>query len=221
MRPEIAVLQSAAQALGLALSETQERQLVLYLDLLGHWNATYNLTAVRDPQAMLGQHLLDCMAAVLALNRWRADRQGLRVLDVGSGGGLPGLVWAVLLPELQIHCVDAVGKKAAFIRQAAGELGLAAKAHHARVESLSLPAFDMITSRAFSSLSDFTRLTGPLLAPDGVWLAMKGKRPDEEAAKVDPRVASLFHVEQLEVPGLDAERCLVWLRPPAAARPPG
>ena len=221
MRPEAGVLQSAAQALGLALSETQERQLVSYLDLLRHWNATYNLTAVRDPQAMLGQHLVDCMAAVPALNRWRAGREGLRVLDVGSGGGLPGLVWAVLLPELQIHCVDAVGKKAAFIRQAAGELGLGSKAHHARVESLALPPFDLITSRAFSSLSDFTRLTRTLLAADGVWLAMKGKRPDDEAAQVDAQVASMFHVEQLEVPGLDAERCLVWLRPPVPARPPG
>jgi len=220
MPPELAALQSAARALGLTSTDAQLLQLVRYLDLLRHWNGTYNLTAVRDPMAMLSQHLVDCMAAVPAMQRWMGDRESARVLDVGSGGGLPGLVWAVLMPKLQVHCVDAVGKKAAFIRQAAGELGLPVKAHHARVESLSVPAFELITSRAFSSLADFTRLTRPQLSSDGVWLAMKGQRPDDEIEMVDPAIASVFHVEPLAVPGLDAERCLVWLRGPRSTRPP-
>jgi 16S rRNA (guanine527-N7)-methyltransferase len=141
---------------------------------------------------------------------------GARVLDVGSGAGLPGVVLAIVLPQLQVTCIDTVGKKASFIQQVAVELGLRQlRSHHARVEAWAghagEPLFDVVTSRAFSSLADFVNLTRRHLVPQGVWMAMKGKRPrDEEQAL--PHDADLFHVEQLQVPGLDAERCLLWMR---------
>jgi 16S rRNA (guanine527-N7)-methyltransferase len=200
-------------ALGLALAPAQHEQLVAFLGLLQRWNSTYNLTAVREPEAMLTQHLADCLA-VLGPLQARLPRG--RVLDVGSGGGLPGVVLAIMAPQLDVTCVDAVGKKAAFVRQVAGTLRVPnLHAAHARVENLKAPPFDLITSRAFASLADFTRLTGHLLQPGGgQWLAMKGRRPEDELAAL-PASVEVFHVEPLEVPGLDAERCLVWMRPHA------
>lgn len=210
--PDRASAHAAASALGLALSDAQADRLLGFLDLLQRWNTTYNLTAIRDPAAMWLQHVLDCMAAVPSIRQKRPADRRARILDVGSGGGLPGVVWAVLMPEVDITCVDTVGKKAAFIRQAAGELGLPnLSARHARVESLHDAHFDLITSRAFASLQDFTRLTRHLLRDDGCWVAMKGRRPDDELAALGWPDA-LFHVEPLIVPGLDAERCLVWLK---------
>jgi 16S rRNA (guanine527-N7)-methyltransferase len=195
-------------ALGVEVTATQAAQLGAYLDLLQRWNATYNLTAVRDRAGMLTQHLADCLALIPPLRRHR--EQG-RVLDVGSGGGLPGVVIAVLLPGLDVSCVDAVGKKAAFVRQVAGTLRLAnLHALHARVERLNAPAFDIVTSRAFASLPDFVSLTRSHLVPGGAWLAMKGRVPEDEIAALPPW-ARVFHVEQLSVPGLDAQRCLVWM----------
>jgi 16S rRNA (guanine527-N7)-methyltransferase len=139
---------------------------------------------------------------------------------VGSGGGLPGIVIALMNPQASVVCVDAVGKKAAFIQQVAGELRLHnLRAEHARVEQLRSPAFDVITSRAFSSLADLIRLSERHLAPRGVWMAMKGRYPTEELAQVSAHV-SVFHVEPLRVPHLDAERCLVWLRPDRQGQAP-
>lgn len=198
--------------MGLAVTPAQTSALARYLDLLQHWNATYNLTSVREREAMRSQHLADCLAVVEPLRRHAA---GGRLLDVGSGGGLPGVVIAVLLPEWQITCVDAVGKKMAFVRQVAGALPLHnLRAEHSRIEQLKAPPFKLITARAFASLADFTRLTRPLLAQGGTWLAMKGRVPDDEMLALPPDV-EVFHVEQLAVPGLDAERCLVWMRPRA------
>lgn len=195
---------------GLQASATQLQALADYLALLQRWNTTYNLTAVRDPAAMLTQHLADCLAVVPPLQRHAA---GGRLLDVGSGGGLPGVVIATLLPAWDVTCVDAVGKKMAFVRQVAGTLPLPnLHAQHTRIEQLKQPPYDLITSRAFASLADFTRLTRPHLAPGGVWMAMKGRAPDEELAALPADVA-VFHVEPLAVPGLDAQRCLVWMRP--------
>jgi 16S rRNA (guanine527-N7)-methyltransferase len=210
--PDRASAQADVARLGLQLTDAQVDALLNYLALLQRWNTTYNLTAVRDPAAMWLQHVLDCLAAVPAVARaLPADRRD-RILDVGSGGGLPGLVWAIALPRADITCVDTVGKKAAFIRQAAGTLALpTVQARHARVEELKDPPFDLITSRAFSSLVDFTRLTRHLLAPGGQWLAMKGKIPTDELTAL-ARPESMFHVEQLTVPGLQADRCLVWLK---------
>jgi 16S rRNA (guanine527-N7)-methyltransferase len=203
-------IDSICGSLGLQPTGAQVQALSTYLDLLQRWNATYNLTAVRDRHAMLTQHLADCLSAVKPLLK---RVQAGRVLDVGSGGGLPGVLLAVLAPGLDVTCVDTVGKKAAFVRQVAGQLVLPnLHAAHARVETLNAAAFDLITSRAFASLQDFTALTVRLLAPAGLWMAMKGKRPDKEMAALPPDV-TVFHVEQLQVPGLDAERCLVWMRP--------
>lgn len=216
LRPALADI---CQTLGLAVEPTTLDRLLAYLALLQRWNATYNLTAVRDPAEMLTQHLADCLAVVGPLRRQLGAASERRLLDVGSGGGLPGVVLAVLEPGWSVTCVDTVGKKAAFIRQVAVELGLRnLAAEHARVEALKLPPFDLITSRAFASLADFVSLTWQLLAPAGVWAAMKGKTPEAELGAL-PEGVTVFHVEPLQVPGLDADRCIVWMRagaPPAA-----
>jgi len=211
MSGALGALRSGAAALGLRLSEAQFERLMDYLALIQKWNKVYNLTAVRDPQEMLTQHLLDSLSAVPPLVRHTGGRAA-KVLDVGSGGGLPGVVLAICRPELEVSCVDTVGKKAAFIQQVAASLRLPnLRGIHARVETLSGP-FDVICSRAFASLPDFVSWSLAALAPQGVWMAMKGKRPQAEidALPADVRV---FHVEPLAVPGLDAERCMVWMRP--------
>jgi 16S rRNA (guanine527-N7)-methyltransferase len=208
-------LADASAQLGLPLEAATVDCLLAYLDLLQRWNATYNLTAVRDPAEMLTQHLFDCLAVIQPLRRMGPTG---RLLDVGSGGGLPGVVIAATCPDWQVVCVDTVGKKAAFIQQAAVELGLRnLKSEHARVENLRLPAFDVVTSRAFSSLADFVQLTRKHLGATGVWMAMKGKMPDDEIAGL-PSDIDVFHVEQLTVPNLSADRCIVWMRP--ALTPP-
>lgn len=210
---ERAALRQDAAALGLTLPEGALDRLVTYLALLRRWNAAYNLTAVRDAAQMRVQHLADCLAVIGPLRRQIGDGRPQRILDVGSGGGLPGLVLAVASPAWDVSCVDAVGKKAAFVRQMAGELALPnLHALHARVESLPGSPFDVITSRAFGSLSEFVRVTRSLLAPGGVWMAMKGRRPDNELAGL-PADVEVFHVEPLAVPGLAAERCLIWMQP--------
>ena len=211
--PRLPRLQAAAEELRLELPVGGAEQLLAFVDLLRRWNGTYNLTAVRDPDEMLVQHLFDCLAVVAPLGRALPKRPA-RLLDVGSGGGLPGVVLAMLVPDLDVTCVDTVGKKAAFIRQVGVELGLRnLHAEHGRVEALRIAPVDIISSRAFASLADFTRLTRQhLVAATGVWMAMKGRRPDDEIAAL-PGDIDVFHVEPLTVPELDAERCLVWMRP--------
>ena len=206
-------LAAGLEALGLVLSPEQRRQLLAYLGLISKWNKVYNLTAVRDPADMLTHHLLDSLSALGPLQR-HLSAQGLQhasLLDVGSGAGLPGIVFAIACPALQVSCVDTVSKKAAFIQQVAGELGLKnLRGVHARVESLTGP-FDVVCSRAFASLLDFTAWSRQALAPAGVWLALKGKYPAEELTAL-PAQVQVFHVEPLSVPGLQAERCMVWMR---------
>jgi 16S rRNA (guanine527-N7)-methyltransferase len=159
---------------------------------------------------MLTQHLLDSLALIGPLQRQMAERP-LRLLDVGSGGGLPGVVIAICCPSIQVDCVDAVAKKAAFVQQVAATLQLPnLRGLHSRVEQLAGP-YDVIACRAFAALADFVSWSVQALAPTGVWLAMKGKPPDSEIAAL-PGWACVFHVEQLRIPGLEAERCLVWLR---------
>jgi 16S rRNA (guanine527-N7)-methyltransferase len=205
-----AVLADVQPRLGIEASPVQLEQLHRYLDLLQRWNGTYNLTALRDPAQMLSHHLLDCLAVVVPLSRHLGGRAA-KMLDVGSGGGLPGVVLALMLPSLDVTCVDTVGKKAAFIRQVAAELQLPnLHALHQRVEQ-GRGRYEVITSRAFATLADFCRLTRSQLAEGGVWMAMKGKNPLEEIAEL-PGDVEVFHVEHLAVPGLEAERCLVWMR---------
>ena len=213
----------AAEAMGLPLSPEAVSRLMAYLELLQRWNRVYNLTALRDPDEMLSHHLIDCLAVLGPLHRMLGSLQPhidpVRLLDVGSGGGLPGVVLALLEPGWQVSCVDTVAKKANFIRQVAAELRVPnLQGLHARVEALPEAAgtFNVVTSRAFASLADFTAWSRAALAPQGVWLAMKGKLPEEEMAALPPDV-EVFHVEQLQVPELDAQRCLVWMRPSTAA----
>ncbi|ATH12797.1 16S rRNA (guanine(527)-N(7))-methyltransferase RsmG [Delftia acidovorans] len=210
-----APLEAGLQALGLDLTSAQIDTLMEFQALLGKWNKVYNLTAVRDPQEMLTHHLLDSLAAVPALQRHLAQmpaREGrTAMLDVGSGGGLPGVVFAICCPQIDVHCVDTVGKKAAFIQQAAATLRLPnLRGIHSRVEQLTT-RYPLISCRAFASLVDFTSWSRQALEEGGTWLAMKGKHPDDEIAAL-PADVQVFHVEPLKVPGLDAERCILWLR---------
>jgi 16S rRNA (guanine527-N7)-methyltransferase len=205
-------LREVIAGLALKVPEVQVDALLAYLSLLQRWNATYNLTAVREPAQMLTQHVADCLAVIGPLRR-ALGAGSSSVLDVGSGGGLPGAVVAILNPAVTVTCVDTVGKKAAFVRQVAGELRLSnLRAEHSRVEQMKAESFDLVTSRAFASLADFVQVTGARLAEHGVWMAMKGKMPVDELAQL-PAAIDVFHVEQITVPGLDAERCIVWMRP--------
>jgi 16S rRNA (guanine527-N7)-methyltransferase len=227
MRAWNAELRAGLAELSLVLDEVQIKQLLDYHELIQKWNKVYNLTAVRSPAEMLTHHLLDSLAVVSPL---RVALRGLvsmpvapveagakggvsstRLLDVGSGAGLPGVVIAICCPEVLVDCVDAVAKKAAFVRQAALSLGLTnLRGLHARVESLT-DRYEVISSRAFASLGDFTGWSQAALQEGGVWLAMKGKYPADEIATLPPSV-TVFHVEQLAVPGLGAERCIVWIK---------
>ena len=213
-----------AGALGLDLTPVQIEALVEYLAQMLRWNRTYNLTAIRDPEAMRVQHLVDSLSVIPALaQRIRDDSpdkandagpvQTASIMDVGSGGGLPGVVLAIAQPGWQIHCVDAVEKKTAFVRQMAGVLRLPnLSASHARVETLEPAQCDVVISRAFASIDDFAALAGRHVRVGGTLAAMKGRQPDEEIAAV---LASgnwrLDAVQPLQVPGLDAQRCIAFL----------
>jgi 16S rRNA (guanine527-N7)-methyltransferase len=208
-------LSAGIQALNLNLSAEQQQRLLDYMALIQKWNKVYNLTALRDPAEMLSHHLLDSLTAIAPLTR-HTRGQPARVLDVGSGGGLPGVVLAICMPELDVSCVDTVAKKAAFVQQVAVSLKLPnLRGLHARVESLTEP-YQVICSRAFASLPDFVTWSRSALAEGGVWMAMKGKHPQDEIDAL-PKDVKVFHVEPLTVPGLDVERCMVWMRPEVTA----
>ena len=217
MRPELI---AGAAALGCPLDDAQADRLLGYLDLLARWNKVYNLTALRDPAQMLTHHLLDSLAVIAPMRRHlvevgsrvRGNDGGSTVLDVGSGGGLPGVVIAATQPNITVTCVDTVQKKVTFVRQVAAELRLPnLQARHTRVEAITDTQWPLITARAFASLPDIVTLTRPLLAPGGVWMAMKGQHPAEEITAL-PADIEVFHIEPLQVPGLNAERCIVWMR---------
>lgn len=204
-------LSRGVRALGLNLSGEQQQRLLDYMALIQKWTKVYNLTAVRDPAEMLTHHLLDSLTAIAPLMR-HTHGQPTRVLDVGSGGGLPGVVLAICMPELKVTCVDTVAKKAAFVQQVAVSLKLPnLRGLHARVEALTDP-YQVICSRAFASLPDFVTWSRSALAEGGVWMAMKGKHPQDEIDAL-PSDVHVFHVESLTVPGLEVERCMVWMRP--------
>jgi len=206
-------LREGAASLGLSLDDRQCERLLAYGALILKWNKVYNLTALRDPASVLSHHLLDSLSVIRPLAREWPGRAAL--LDVGAGAGLPGVVIAILREDVTVTCLDAVAKKAAFVQQVAVELGLPnLRGLHARVESLA-GGFELISSRAFASLPDFFEGSKHLLAPGGRWLAMKGKVPSDELSQV-PAEIEVFHVEQLRVPGLEADRCIVWARKQAA-----
>ncbi len=204
-------LQKGVDTLGLPLGVTTVDKLIDYLALLSKWNAVYNLTAVRDPRQMVVQHLLD------SLTVWPAFKGVERCLDVGAGGGLPGLVLAIcaqqLQPDMHIAMVDTVHKKTAFLTQVKAELGLAnVTIHTARIEQLqSDTQYDVITSRAFANLADFVNWSSHLLADDGRFIAMKGQLPHDEIAAL-PSGWVVSEIESLQVPGLQAERHLITIR---------
>jgi len=208
-----ASIRDAARALQLEVTDLQILQLARYVDLMVRWNKTYNLTAIRQIGDIVPQHIADCLGCIDPLRRELSSIESPRILDVGSGAGLPGAVIAIASPHIDVTCIDTVGKKAAFLTQLAAELKLA-NLHgvHGRVES---PAsaevpFDIVCCRAFSSLAKFVSLTRHALRPGGKWLAMKGVVPIAEIADL-PDGVQVFHVEPLRIPGLDAERCLVWM----------
>ena len=208
MNSDEMTLRAGLKQLQFDLIDHQIGQLLAYQALMAKWTKVYNLTAVRDPAEMMTHHLLDSLAAIAPLQK--QIMQG-KLLDVGSGAGLPGVVIAICCPAIHVTCVDTVAKKATFIKQVALELRLPNLVGlHARVETIDQP-FDVICSRAFASLVDFIQWSANALATTGVWMAMKGKHPANELA-VLPATVDVFHVEQLQVPGLDAERCIVWMR---------
>ena len=198
-----------ADALGLALTNQQTGQLLAYLEMLQKWNQVYNLTSIKDPQLMLTQHVMDCLAVIPPLKEMAPNAKSL--LDVGAGGGLPSVILAIACPSLRVLAVDAVAKKAAFIQTVSHTLGLAnLQGLHARIETLSQP-FDVVCSRAFASLADFVSGTRKSLALGGCWMAMKGQVPETEIAELPQDIAHIS-TQSLQVPGLDAQRCLVWMR---------
>ncbi len=196
-------LSTGIRALGLDVSAEAREKLLAYLALMDKWNRVYNLTALRNPGEWVTHHLLDSLAVM-------PHMRGPVVVDVGSGAGLPGLVLAIVRPDWQVISIEAVDKKAAFQRQVAAELALAnVKMEGGRVESVVLDGgADTIVSRAFSNLADFVNLTRHLLKPGGRWVAMKGKKPEEEIARL-PEDVGVMGIVPLNVPGLSAERCVV------------
>ena len=203
-------LSEGLQSLSLELTQVQQQALLDYIALLGKWNKVYNLTAVREPEQMLSQHVLDCLAVLPPLKQ--VFPEGLDLVDVGAGGGLPSVVFAIACPHWQITAVDTVAKKAAFIQTTAHSLRLVnLRAVHSRVEALT-GGFDVVTCRAYASLRDFCDSSRHLLKPNGVWMAMKAKLSAEELTDL-PATVIVDKVEKLTVPELDADRCLVWMRP--------
>lgn len=195
------------EALGLSLDAGQQSALLQYLVLLEKWNRVYNLTAIRDIEKMVGGHLLDSLATVPHL-------KGRRVLDVGSGAGLPGIPIAIARPDWEIVLIDSNQKKAAFLRQAIADLALAnAIVVCKRVESCSTEqGFDVIISRAYAEIADFVQQSRHLLAPGGVYVAMKGVHPFDEIERL-PAEFRVREVIELQVPGLEAARHLVMIEP--------
>ena len=207
-------IQRAAAILGLDLESVRLEQLLAYSDLLIKWNATYNLTAVREPQEILSRHIVDCLSIVTPIRRWRSRQAALgrlQLLDVGTGAGLPGIIVAIAAPEIDVTCVDSVGKKIAFVTQAIASLALPnATALQIRVEQMYGRSFDLVTSRAFAPLGSIVESTRHLVAPSGAWLAMKGSLSESEILPIRD-AGMVFHVEPVKAPGLNEERCIVWI----------
>jgi 16S rRNA (guanine527-N7)-methyltransferase len=207
-RPALAqVLANGIKELQLDLNDQQQGQLLDYLALLFKWNSVYNLTSVRDPMQMMTHHVLDSLAAVPAFTSAR------NVLDVGAGGGLPGMVLAISRPDMKVSMIDTVHKKTAFLTQVKAELELAnVTIYTMRVEQLQAPQkFDVITSRAFADLSDFVNWSGHVLAEGGQFIALKGTAPPEEQERL-PKEWKVTELRPIQVPGLQAERHLVFIQ---------
>ena len=211
LQPYAAQLADGVAALGLALPQETVDRLLAFGELLLKWNKVYNLTAIRNPQELITHHLLDSLAVLPHLH-------GPRVLDVGTGAGLPGIPLALARPDWHFTLLDSSHKKTTFLRQAVIELQLGnVEVACARVETWDAPqSFDTVVSRAFSDVAEFIALAGRLCAKDGVVIAMKGAYPHEELAQL-PQAFRLCSVVPLRVPGLGAERHAALLQPAEAA----
>lgn len=207
-------VEHALDALGMAGDRPRIAPMLRFLQELQHWNRAYNLTAVRDTEQMLVQHVFDSLS-IMPFLRGCALRSDAHLVDVGSGAGLPGLIIGLCEPGWAITCIDAVEKKTAFIRQAAGILGLHnVGVRHARVETLASLQADVVVSRAFASLANFVRAAHHHCAPHGFMLAMKGQFPDIERQELEANTAWCVHRHvELQVPELPARRCLLQLAP--------
>jgi 16S rRNA (guanine527-N7)-methyltransferase len=202
-------LRHGAQALGLMFSDLQYTNLLAYIGLLQKWNQVYNLTAVKEPESILTQHVLDCLSVASPLAEMAPNAKTL--LDVGAGGGLPSVILAIARTDLRVVAVDAVAKKAAFIQSTSHHLGLVnLQGRHARVETL-VETFDVVCSRAYASLADFVQSSSASLAHNGWWMAMKGQVPTDEI-RLLPAQIEWVKTQTVSVPDLDAQRCLVWMR---------
>lgn len=200
------VLKNGVAQLDLGVSEAQQEKLLDYLALLNKWNKVYNLTAVRDPMEMMTLHVLDSLASLPAF------RNAQNVLDVGAGGGLPGMVLAIARPDMKVSMIDIVHKKTAFLNQVKAELELGnVTVYTKKVQELQVKTpYDVITSRAFADLSDFVNWSGHLLAEGGQFIALKGTAPAEERERL-PDPWKVNELQPLNVPGLDAQRHLVFI----------
>jgi 16S rRNA (guanine527-N7)-methyltransferase len=205
-------LRDGVRQLGLSIDGVQVNQMLTYLELLNRWNGVHSLSAWRSPSDLLLHHALDSMTLVGPLRRYAGDRS-LRILDAGSGPGFPAAVLAIMCPAWSVTAVDAVAKKIAFVRQAATESGvLNLVGLHARFQEVSKAnPFDVVVSRALGSLGTLASQTRHMLAPGGVWIAQKGRPPEQEISEL-AQDFQVFHVEHVTVPGLDAQRCLVWMK---------
>lgn len=212
----LAQLDQACKALMLTPSDNQKNQLLEYLTQLLKWNQTYNLTAIRDPEQALIQHVFDSLAVVKPITEYLLAQHinEATILDVGSGAGLPAVMLGIMIPTSHICCVDPVDKKMTFVRQVVGILKLSnVDAVHKRVEHLESGPYDVVISRAFASLKDFANLAGSKVKAEGLLLAMKGKHPKEEIENVEQNTSWIIEkIEPLKVPQLDAQRCLVWMK---------
>lgn len=203
-------LQNGLAELGLCATDHQLEQLDLFAEMLFKWNKTYNLTAISSKEDVLTHHILDSLSVIPLFKSEAID--GAKILDVGSGGGLPAIPLAIMCPSFSISMVDTVGKKAAFLTQCCVSLRLLnAKAFHSRVENLNGDKYDVITSRAFASLKLFTDLTKHLLKDDGCWLALKGPGVLDEILELTNDI-SLEENFAIKVPFLDEKRCLVKMK---------
>lgn len=197
------ILQQGLQEMGLELGTVQQLLLLEFVSLLKKWNSTYNLTALRDEQSVISHHILDSLTLLPYVDGARG------LIDVGSGGGMPGIPVAIVRPDLPVALLDANSKKTAFLQQAVIELGLKnVQVMTGRVEAMVGERFDVITSRAFAELGDFVSITKQLMAKGGTWAAMKGVYPYEEIAQL-PDTVAVVRVDKLQVPHLHAERHMV------------
>ncbi len=200
-----AVLNDGIDAMDLPLWAAQREQLMDYLALMAKWNGVYNLTSLRDPMQMVTHHLLDSLAAVSAFEGAK------NVLDVGAGGGLPGIVLAIARPDMQVSLIDTVHKKTAFLTQVKAELGLKnVTVYTMKVQDLKAGPFDVITSRAFADLSDFVNWSGHLLQEGGRFIALKGTAPADEQERL-PGEWKVRELRPIKVPKVEAERHLVFI----------